>query len=98
MKEKHLALRYSIRISGSVTSISLRRNLVSLWLCLNIDSVVEIDRGKLQGKVQNFIYSCIDEWKKDNAKGLSDFVSDKMIEDIIDEKDFRNYALIFDTI
>lgn len=95
------ALRYSIRISGSVTSISLRRNLVSLWLTLNTDDIKEFNsgvKGKLNGLVQNFIYGCLSDWKQDNGKGFSDFVSDMMIKDILDREDFRKYRQILISI
>lgn len=90
-KNKESALRFSIRIAGSVTSLSLRRNLVSLWLTLNTqDETV----GDYQGKVSNFIYSCLSKWDKDTAKGFSDFVSEKMIQDILERRDFIKYKRI----
>ncbi len=85
------ALRYSIRIGGSVTSLSLRRNLVALWLSLNIEKIGLED---LQGKVSNFIYECLGKWKGDTGKGFSDFVSEMMIADVLDEDDFYKYQEI----
>lgn len=90
-KTRNSALRFSIRISGTVTSLSLRRNIVSLWLVLNLEDIEGID---LQGKVSNFIYSCLSKWEKDTGKGFSDFVSDLMIEDILDSEDFDKYKQI----
>lgn len=95
MKRKE-ALRYSIRISGSVTSISLRRNLVSLWLVLNVENISNMNN--LHGLVQNFIYSCLSKWKENNGKGFSDFVSEMMIRDILERKDFKKYKQIFEHI
>lgn len=97
MSKDNSALRYSIRISGSVTSLSLRRNLVSLWLTLTTDQVREFNsvaKSNLNGKVLNFIYKCLNEWKEDNGKGLSEFVSEKMIQDILDLEDHAKYKSI----
>ena len=74
-----LSLKYSIRISGSVTSLSLRKNIVGLWLTLNEEDAIEFDsniKGKLNGVVQNFIYKCLSDWKRHDARGFSDFVSE----------------------
>jgi hypothetical protein len=98
---ENTALRYSVRIAGSVTSLSLRRNLVALWLTLNTDEIVDFNsgvKGSLNGLVLNFIYKCIAKWKKNNGRGLSDFVSDMMIQDIVDSDDYAKYKSILITI
>jgi len=61
------ALRFSVRISGTVTSLSLRRNIVALWLSLSFDKIDKID---LQGKVSNFIYANLSDWKNNTGKGF----------------------------
>lgn len=91
------ALRYSIRIAGSVTSISLRRNLVSLWLTLNTDEILKFNsniQDSLNGKIMDFVYKCLNSWNENNGKGFSEFVSERMIEDILDNEDFERYCKI----
>jgi len=89
------ALRFSVRISGTVTSLSLRRNIVALWLSLSFDKIDKID---LQGKVSNFIYANLSDWKNNTGKGFSDFISEKMIEDILEGDDFNKYRKILTRI
>lgn len=93
---KNLALRYSIRIQGAVTSISLRKNLVALWLTLNFDD--SLKENNLNNFVLDFIYDSISDWKNDNGKGLSDFISDKIIEDILEKRDFEQYQKVFSSL
>lgn len=100
-KESNHALRYSIRIAGSVTSLSLRRNLVALWLALNsdvsFDKVIGTNpgiKGSLNGQILNFIYKCLGKWEGNTGKGFSDFVSDMMIADILEDDDFKKYREI----
>ena len=89
------ALRFSVRISGTVTSLSLRRNIVALWLSLSFDKIDKID---LQGKVSNFIYANLSDWKNNTGKGFSDFISEKMIEDTLEGDDFNKYRKILTRI
>lgn len=91
------ALRYSIRINGSVTSISLRKNLVALWLVLNIDGVEKSEKA-FNNVVINFIYKCLDKWKGNNGKGFSDFVSVEMIFNILEYEDFALYEEIYEIL
>lgn len=82
-------LRYSFRLSGRSTSITLRRNIVSLYLLFS-----EAD-ADLDNVVFKFIDSCIDKWKGETAKGLSDFITARMIRNILTRDDFKQYKHLF---
>ena len=92
LQKNNESLRFSIRVDGSVTSISLRRNVVSLWLLFS-----EITKDK-QEAILTFIYDCIDKWENTTAKGLSSYILETMIKDILESDDFRQYQRIYNEI
>ena len=83
------SFRIAVRINGSVTSISMRKNITALWLVLS-------DIGKVKQKdfILDFVYSSLDLWNGDTAKGFSDFVSEKMIAQILEKDDYHEYKKI----
>lgn len=95
------SLKFSIRIgtnNGSfVTSISLKKNLCSIWLLLS-ESSDFIKPKNAKNLILDFIYLSINEWKKDTAKGFSDFITERMIKDILSNEDFIEYKRIHDII
>lgn len=86
------ALRFSIRVSKRVTSISLRKNIVSLWMVLNGETNASKDTMLIM--VSDFIYESLDYWNNDTGKGLSDFVSERMIQEILEDEDYQMYRSI----
>lgn len=88
MKKKKVSINITIRINGSVTSVSLKKNLVALWLLLNGGY------KKWRMVIVDFVYCCLDEWEGESAKGFSDFVSDKMFEDFLEASDVLLYKKI----
>ena len=85
------SIRFSIRISGSVTSISLRKNIIALWLVMNGIT----DSKSFHNYILDFIYKCLSVWQKNDAKGFSDYVSACMIEDLLSGEDFVAYKQVF---
>jgi len=92
------SLKFSVRInthSGSfVTSISLKKNVCSLWLLLREYN----DFKNPKDMILDFIHNSLDIWKEDTAKGFSDFITERMIKDILSKKDFIEYKRIHDKI
>lgn len=80
--------RYSLRVGGKVTSVTLKGNVLALYLLMNGNP----------GNAHNFILDALkdfaDEWKGDNGKGLSDFICQKMIESILGKKEVKKYQQI----
>lgn len=97
------SIRFSIRISSkSVSSVSLKKNIVSLWLllCTNIiDKRIHcISRDRCKTSISDFMYKNLKEWEKDTAKGFSEFITDKMIDNILEEDDFIQFKKIKDVL
>lgn len=95
------AIRISIRILGKSTSVSLRKNIVSLWLLMKgiTDNPysVKLDTHKFDTELNTFIYDSADIWEKKGnttAKGFSDFIGQRMIEEFLEEEDFRTFCKI----
>ena len=87
---KRSSRKYSIRMQDRVTSITLRNNIVSLWIVLS-----DFPRKKdYHNEVSDFISDCMDTWVLASGKGLSDFVQDKMIESLLETSDYRIYTRI----
>jgi hypothetical protein len=102
-------LRFSFRLSGRSTSITLKKNILSLWLILSdTDYCKDPGTQDAQGtqytseqyyiSIQKYIDSCIDKWTGDTARGLSDFITDMMLQDILEEEDFRAYKVVFNNL
>ena len=92
------SLRFSIRITPTaVSSVSLKKNIISLWLLMTSDTTKESTNTlKRFHKVSitDFIYESLNTWDKETAKGFSDFVTERMIKDILAKKDFLEYHRI----
>jgi len=90
------SVRFSIRCGGIPSSISLKKNLISLWLVLS-DNHQEKGDDNIQ-EIYKYIYNCLDTWKEDNLKGFSSFVSTSMIRDLLDTGDFTLYSRVITSI
>ena len=93
------SIRISVRITpNTVSSISLKKNIISLWLLGTENEKSEKNKNKNFVRnvrnVRDFMYQCLDKWKYNTAKGFSDFVTEKMIQDILEELDFIEYKKI----
>ena len=95
------SIRIPLRISNSVTSLSLKKNLIALWILLR-DNVQHNDPIlqplKSKDLLTDFVYNCLDQWEEDTAKGFSDFVSEKLIESILEENDYIEYKKILEAL
>jgi len=82
-----------IRVRGRTTSITLKKSTVALWV-LFIAEQEQDSFLKLKEKIVNFVYKCLDLWDGRTAKGLSDFVTEKMILELLEEGDLKKYRRI----
>lgn len=73
------------------TSVSLRKNVVSLWIVL----MDKIDDDPHQ-VVQEFIEKvCVKRWKGQTAKGMSDFITKCMIHSILEKEDYEAWKKVY---
>jgi len=80
-------MKVSTRINGRVTSVSIRDSVCALHyvICGN-------DAQKVQDHVLDVCHSIMDEWEGDTAKGLSGFIVDTLLADMLDQTlDIRMY-------
>ncbi len=83
-------LKINIKMDGFPTSITLRKDIVSLWILMTED--VETDCIYL---IQDFIYDIVlPIWTKSHGRGLSEFISKCMIRSVLSKQDFREYQKI----
>jgi len=87
-------VKFNIRMGGGSTpstSITLRKNILALWILM----MEKYDSDYYQ-VTQEFIEKvCIQRWKRDDAKGFSDFVTKCMIKSILDNDDFEIYKRVY---
>lgn len=76
---------------GKTTSITLKKNIVSLWILL-ID--IELSESKIKQEITNFVYECANIWEGKSAKGFSDFITEQIILSILEESDSKKYHQI----
>jgi hypothetical protein len=84
------SVTFSIRLHNGVTSVSLRKNIVSLWILL-----LEKDVNDWRSELNEFIYDCVSDWGSATAKGFSDFILQKMIREFLEKEDYRDYLKIY---
>ena len=83
------SMRISIRISSQVTSLSIKKNLIAIWILL-----MNTDPEDSRDDLTEFVYKCLDQWTGDSAKGFSDFVSERLIQDMLEADDYIEYKQI----
>ena len=88
-------LKINFRLHKKHTSISLRNDLVALWLLMNDHNHKEENSvQKAEEKVVQFVLVCLDSWPLNIARGFSDFVYQKIYEDILERQDFLKFQKI----
>ena len=113
-----LHIKISVRLGkgskGIVTSLTIKKNTVALWLLYTCDPEVlhtniineeerekgaelkpediQKDKDTVSQLISEFVYKCLEGWDKETGRGLSDFVTELMTKDILDEEDHYNYS------
>ena len=94
-------IRMSLRIDGKVTSITLKKKIIALWLIYNVginESNIEEKISSLKTSVFDFVYECLKGWHYLSGKGLSDFITNKMISEILEKEDYAVFLNIIKNI
>ena len=74
-------MKISTRINGRVTSVKLKDSICALhYLILGSDE-------RIYEHCLDTCHTLIGKWRGDSARGLSTYISDKMIEEIIQSND-----------
>ena len=106
-------VKVSIRLPGGiVTSLTIKKNIIALWILFameeKIDDIDDIDEAVVNGQVyqklpnipnqlNDFIYECMSSWEKETGKGLSDYVTECLIKDFLDD-DYELYCILKDSV
>lgn len=73
------------------TSITLKKNVVTLWLVMM--EKIHCDHNR---EIIDFIEKvCMKRWQGNTAKGMSDFVLKCMIHSILEDEDWENYKVVY---
>ena len=72
-------MKVSVRISGRVTSISVRDSVCALHYTVHGGAGINVENHVLDA-----CHSIVEEWEGDTGKGLSGFITDRLLEDLID--------------
>lgn len=87
-------MKFNLRVNGKVTSISLNSRIVALWLVLSDISRFEDH----QDAVGDFVQRASMQWDDVSARGLSEYILNAMLREILDKKDFSEYRRIYKDI
>ncbi len=105
-------IRISVRLPrGIVTSLTIKKNIIALWLLYRtpsledpeqildlLESGGDVKDDTVGTMVNNFVYHCLSFWEQDTGKGLSDFVTERMIEDALEVEDYDMYVTLLGLI
>lgn len=87
--------KISLRVDGKVTSITLKKNIIALWLIFGTDiDIVNTELDVLSYEVNDFIYSCLDKWENNTAKGLSAYITNRMVKAFLNKKKYKSYLRV----
>jgi hypothetical protein len=86
----------SIRVLGASTSITIRNDILALWVLMQGDDIEGIER--IRQKLSSFVLDTLSDWKGSSAKGLSEYITKRMIESFLEKRDIRMYRKILDVI
>ena len=101
-------IKISVRLPrGIVTSLTLKKNIIAIWMlyrtplesdpeqvCTLIEEGLPVKDDTIREMVTRFVYRCLNDWEHDTGKGLSDFVTELMIEDALEMEDHSIYQMI----
>lgn len=83
-------VKFNVKLNGYATSVTLRKDIVSLWILLTEDTNPDVNL-----LVQDFIHDVVLKlWKKFHGRGLSDFVTSCMIRSVLTSRDYSMYTKI----
>jgi len=98
---KTKTLRFSLRIfspnypKGKVTSISLKKSIVILWVIFGTQNFSFEKKKGLHDRIEqlltDFIYKSLERWDYPDGVGLSEFILECMYEDFLVKKDYRRF-------
>jgi hypothetical protein len=93
-------MKVSVRIAGKVTSISVRNSLCALHYMFTASKRPASKKvaQSVQYHVTDFAHKTLTSWPKVTGKGLSGFIQDCMIEDILENEDLKEYKAIMQQI
>ena len=84
-------MKINFRLHKKHTSITLKNDMVALWLLMNDFDEKEDNPEDL---VNEFVLKCLDLWKLNVARGFSEFVYKNMYADILERRDFLKFQRI----
>lgn len=87
-------MKINFRLCKKNTSITLRNDMVALWLLMNDYG----DDESNEEKVLDFVDKCLDSWRLNIARGFSDHVYNCMYEDILERKDYLKFLRILEKL
>jgi len=80
-------MKVSTRINGRVTSINVRNTICSLHYIICSNDSDEDNSNDVYGHVLDTCHTIISTWKGKTGKGLSGYITDQMLEDLLDQED-----------
>jgi hypothetical protein len=101
-------IKISVRLPrGIVTSLTLKKNIIALWMlyrtplesdpeqvCDLIEEGKDVKEDSIKEMATRFVYRSLEDWDYDTGKGLSEFVTERMIEDALEIEDHAIYQII----
>ena len=88
-----IPMKIPIRINKRVTSIGIRDSIVALHFMF-MGGITPSP----QEHMQDYCYNALSDWEGLSGKGLSGFITDRMLRDVVHEEDMPDYTNILKTL
>lgn len=77
---------FSLRINKRNTTISIKNKVLAFYC-----TIVHLKKTNIHDFLQEKINEFASEYEKDNFKGLSDYITDKILTDMLRKKERKQY-------
>lgn len=85
-------MKASVRIGGKVTSLQVRSSVLAMYYILTGEGK---DPHQHSLEVINAI---VEKWKGSDARGLSSFITDAILEQMLEREDLPLYRNVYDRL
>lgn len=87
-------MKISTRIQGKVTSLTIKDSICALYYLICADPEEDSPRHF----ILDACYDIVSQWPYSSARGLSSYVTDELLKQVLSPEDLEEYEQILNTL